>query len=92
MRMVNLWSKTTSPSPDPAGSKQKDPKAAAPKKDDEISLKKEDVEKLFEHLKAVDGALRDRLFILKVAVEDGWTTAKDVAFYKTGETVFARRE
>ncbi len=80
MRMVNKWLTTS----DPAGSKPKDPKAQAAKSD-EIAVKKEDMEKLFEHLKVVDDALRDRLFILKVAVEDGWTTAKDVAFFKAGE-------
>jgi hypothetical protein len=65
----------------------KDPKAqvAVTKKDDELTVKRADLEALFKHQQKVDTALLERFFILKVAVEDGWSTAKGVASLKAGE-------
>jgi hypothetical protein len=53
-------------------------------KPDEFVVTRMELETLFRYQRKVDEALMDRLFILQVAVEDGWTTAKDVAFFKAG--------
>jgi hypothetical protein len=85
MAAIHATLKGRAPS-DLAGQSQKKDAAAAKVvvKDDEIVVKKSEIEALFTKLKAVDEALMERLFVVQVAVEDGWAMAKDVAFFKTG--------
>ncbi len=63
--------------------KEKEKEAEKPKDSDPVLTRKE-VKEIFKLMVSVDKALRERLFIIQVAIEDGWTTAKDVAFYKAG--------
>jgi len=44
----------------------------------------ETVEDWIDKIKNVDKVLRDRLFILTVAAEEGWRVAGEVAFAKKG--------
>jgi hypothetical protein len=71
------------PSKDPTKDKDKAQERES-EQPGESAAKRADVKEAFRLLRKVDDALLERLFILQVAVEDGWTTAKDVAFYKAG--------
>jgi hypothetical protein len=78
------------PSKESKDGKEKDKsKEKSGQKPDEFVVTRSELETLFRYQRKVDEALMDRLFIIQVAVEDGWTTAKDVAFFKAGEICFA---
>jgi len=70
-----------------SGAKDKDKDKEKDKvrlKPDEMIISRSEFKGMFDSFVKVDEALMERLFIIQVALEDGWATAKDVAFYKSG--------
>ncbi len=68
----------------PKADKEKDKEKAEKPSDEEKIFTLTEVKDMFRLLCNVDNSLQERLFIIQVAVEDGWATAKDVAFFKAG--------
>lgn len=52
--------------------------------DEELTVRRGDLKRIFGLWAHADNDIRDRLFIIQVAADDGWGMAKQLAVMKSG--------